>query len=55
MMDAYDQIGKIYVSRKAYPQAVTAFQRALVLARQLKYREDYFTAQIQQVSQQPRQ
>ncbi|WP_421655795.1 tetratricopeptide repeat protein [Leptothermofonsia sp. ETS-13] len=55
MMDAYDQIGKIYVSRKAYPQAITAFQRGLALARQLKYREDYFTAQIQQVSKQSSQ
>lgn len=55
MMDAYDRIGKIYVSRQAYPQAVTAFQRALVLARQLKYREDYFITQIQQISQQPKQ
>jgi tetratricopeptide (TPR) repeat protein len=50
MMDAYDQIGKIYLSRKAYPQALNAFQRGLVLARQLKYREDYFTGQIKQIS-----
>ncbi|UBF29209.1 hypothetical protein K9N68_16050 [Kovacikia minuta CCNUW1] len=53
MMDAYDQIGQIYLSRKAYPQARTAFQRGLVLARQLKYKEDYFATQIQQISRQP--
>ncbi|MGA7936550.1 MAG: hypothetical protein WCA35_23550, partial [Kovacikia sp.] len=53
MMDAYDRIGQIYLSRKAYPQALTAFQRGLVLARQLKYKEDYFTTQIQQISKQP--
>jgi tetratricopeptide (TPR) repeat protein len=53
IMNAYDQIGQIHLSRKEYPQALTAFQQGLGLARQLKYREDYFTAQIQQISQQP--
>lgn len=54
MMDAYDQLGKIYVTRKAYPQAITAYERGLALAKQLKYKEDYFNAQIQQISQRPK-
>jgi tetratricopeptide (TPR) repeat protein len=47
-MAAYDEIGKIHLARKAYPQAAIAFQRGLELAKQLKHREDYFTKQIQQ-------
>lgn len=50
-MDAYDQIGQIYLSRKAYPQAIEAFRKGLAYARQLNYRVDYFTSQIQQASQ----
>ena len=50
MMSAYDAIGQIHLSRKAYPQAVSAFQQALALAKQLRYREDYFTAQIQKAA-----
>lgn len=49
VMNAYDQLGQIYLSRQAYPQALTAFQRGLGVARQLKYREDYFLAQLQQI------
>jgi len=51
MMNAYDQIGQIYVGRKAYPQAIAAFQQGLKLATQLKFRQDYFAQQIQQVNQ----
>ncbi len=51
MMDAYDKIGQIYVTQRNYPQAIAAFQRGLNLARQLKYKEEYFTTQIQQISQ----
>jgi tetratricopeptide (TPR) repeat protein len=55
IMNAYDQIGQIHLSRKEYAQALTAFQQGLNVARQLRFREDYFTAQIQQISQQPGQ
>jgi tetratricopeptide (TPR) repeat protein len=51
LMEAYDQIGQIHLARKAYPQALTAFNQGLVAAKQLNYRTDYFTSQIQQVSQ----
>lgn len=52
MMNTYDQIGKIYLDRKAYTQALAAFQKGLELAKQLKYQEDYFTRQIAEVNQQ---
>ncbi len=51
LMDAYDQIGQIHLARNAYPQALTAFNQGLAVAKQLNYRTDYFTSQIQQVAQ----
>lgn len=50
LMNTYDQIGQIYQSRQAYPQALSAFQNGLNLAKKLGYREDYFTNQIEQVN-----
>lgn len=50
LMQAYDQIGQIYVERKQNPQALAAFQKGLELAQQLKYDESYFTQQIEKVS-----
>ncbi|HEY9615215.1 MAG TPA: tetratricopeptide repeat protein [Microcoleaceae cyanobacterium] len=52
VMSAYDKMGQIYISKKDYSQAILAFRRGLDLARQLKYREDYFTGQIRQAAQQ---
>jgi tetratricopeptide (TPR) repeat protein len=49
MMNAYDQIGQIQLARKQNQQALAAFQQGLRLAKQLKYRQDYFTAQIQKI------
>ncbi|BAZ49777.1 TPR repeat-containing protein [Nostoc sp. NIES-4103] len=49
LMEAYDQIGQIYLQRKDYPQALTAFQKGLELAKQLKHQETYFTQQIEKV------
>jgi tetratricopeptide (TPR) repeat protein len=49
MMQAYDQIGQIYLERKQNPQALAAFQKGLELAQQLKYDETYFTQQIQKL------
>lgn len=51
-MNAYDQIGQIYQQLKKYPEAKTAFQSGLELAKQLQYQERYFTQQIEQVNQQ---
>jgi tetratricopeptide (TPR) repeat protein len=49
LMEAYDQIGQMYLQRKEYPQAITAFQKGLQLAKQLKHQEAYFTQQIEKV------
>ncbi|MBV9389427.1 MAG: tetratricopeptide repeat protein [Chroococcidiopsidaceae cyanobacterium CP_BM_ER_R8_30] len=51
MMNAYDQIGQIYVKIGDYPKAKAAFQNGLKFAQQLQYQENYFTQQIEQVSQ----
>ncbi|MBN3921670.1 tetratricopeptide repeat protein [Nostoc sp. NMS4] len=50
MMQAYDQIGQLYLERKEFPQALTAFQQGLKLAQQLKHEEAYFTGQIAKLS-----
>jgi tetratricopeptide (TPR) repeat protein len=50
MMQAYDQIGQLYLERKDFPQALIAFKKGLELAQQLKHEEAYFTGQIQKVS-----
>jgi tetratricopeptide (TPR) repeat protein len=50
LMNAYDQIGKMHLERKDYPQALKAFQKGLEVAQQLKYEEDYFSGQIQKLS-----
>jgi tetratricopeptide (TPR) repeat protein len=49
VMQAYDQIGQMYIERKNYPQARTAFQKGLELAQQLKHEEAYFTQQIEKL------
>ncbi|MBW4443608.1 MAG: hypothetical protein KME10_20710 [Plectolyngbya sp. WJT66-NPBG17] len=49
VMDAFDQIGQIQVQRKAIPEATTAFQQGLEVAKQINYRVDYFTEQIQKL------
>jgi len=53
-MNAYDQIGQIYAMRQENSRAIAAFQQGLQVARQLKYREDYFLAQIEQVGRPPK-
>ncbi|MHC5724166.1 MAG: tetratricopeptide repeat protein [Nostoc sp.] len=50
MMQAYDQIGQLYLERKEFPQALTAFKKGLELAQQLKYEEAYFTGKIEKLS-----
>jgi tetratricopeptide (TPR) repeat protein len=50
MMQAYDQIGQLHLERKEYPQALTAFQKGLELAQQIKHEEAYFTGQIEKLS-----
>jgi tetratricopeptide (TPR) repeat protein len=50
VMNAYDQIGRIYLSKKEYQKAIEAFQQGLAIAKQLQYRESYFAQQIEQAS-----
>ncbi|MBG1241694.1 tetratricopeptide repeat protein [Nostoc sp. NZL] len=50
LMQAYDQIGQLYLEHKEFPQALTAFQKGLEIAQQLKHQEAYFTGQIEKVS-----
>jgi tetratricopeptide (TPR) repeat protein len=50
LMNAYDWIGQIHRSRGATNQAVVAFRQGLQIARQLNYKVDYFTEQIQALS-----
>lgn len=52
LMNAYDQMGQIYLEQKNYPQALDAFQQGLELAKSLQYQENYFTSQIEQVTHQ---
>lgn len=49
VMDAFDQIGQIQVQRKAFPEATNAFRQGLEVAKQINYRVDYFTEQIQKL------
>ncbi|MBC1223426.1 tetratricopeptide repeat protein [Nostoc sp. UCD121] len=50
IMQAYDQIGQLYLEQKDFPQALTAFKKGLEIAQQLKHEEAYFTKQIEKVS-----
>ncbi|MBW4598608.1 MAG: tetratricopeptide repeat protein [Calothrix sp. FI2-JRJ7] len=49
MMTAYDQIGQMYLQRKQFPQARSAFEEGLKIARQLQYEDGYFSEQIQKI------
>ena len=52
MMDTYDQMGQVYSQLKAYPLAMSSFQKGLELARQLGgYREGYFLQKLNKLNQ----
>ncbi|MGB6295201.1 MAG: hypothetical protein WBF90_03325 [Rivularia sp. (in: cyanobacteria)] len=50
MMNAYEQIGKIYLQRQENQSALAAFQKGLEIAQQLGYQTDEFTQQIDKIS-----
>lgn len=50
MMNTYDQMAQLYLEQQNYSQALAAFEKGLEIAKQLSYREAYFTRQIQEVS-----
>lgn len=52
MMNTYDQIAQLHLEQENYSQALAAFEKGLAIAKQLSYREAYFTRQIQEVSKQ---
>ncbi|EDX87262.1 tetratricopeptide repeat domain protein [Synechococcus sp. PCC 7335] len=51
MMNAYDNLGQIYRERGQLSEALKSFQQGLVFADRLDLRVDYFTEQIEGVSQ----
>jgi tetratricopeptide (TPR) repeat protein len=50
LMQTYDQIGQLYLEKKENAKALTAFQKGLELAQQLKHQETYFTQKIETLS-----
>lgn len=42
LLTSYEQLGKIYLQLKDYPQALNIFTQALALSRSLNYQTDYF-------------
>jgi tetratricopeptide (TPR) repeat protein len=51
LMNTYDRIGEIYLQQKNYPQALSAFEKALEIAKSLNYQQDYFIERIRRASQ----
>jgi tetratricopeptide (TPR) repeat protein len=51
LMNTYDQIGEIYLQQKDSSKALAAFEKALEIAKSLKYQEEYFTNQIRRATQ----
>jgi tetratricopeptide (TPR) repeat protein len=49
LMSAYDQIGNLYLEQREYAKALTAFEKGLEIAQELKYQESYFTKQIERL------
>jgi tetratricopeptide (TPR) repeat protein len=49
LMSAYDQIGNLHLERREYAQALTAFEKGLEIAQQLKHQELYFSKQIEKL------
>lgn len=52
LMNTYDLIGQIYVKEKNYSLALQWVEKAKEIANHLKYKVDYFNAQIQQINEQ---
>jgi tetratricopeptide (TPR) repeat protein len=50
LMQAYDQMGQMYLEKQESANALTAFQKGLELAQQLKHQETYFAQKIETLS-----
>ena len=49
LMNTYDFIGIIYSQKEDYTEALSSFEKALAIARELQYKEDYFLQKISQL------
>lgn len=49
LMNTYDYMGIIYNQKKDYSLAVQSFEKALEIARNLSYKEDYFLGKINEI------
>ena len=49
VMDAYDNLGNIYLEKKEYSQALAAFEAGLEIAQSFNYRINYFVNKIEQL------
>ncbi|MBD2138343.1 hypothetical protein H6F32_12235 [Anabaena sp. FACHB-1237] len=49
LMMAYKEMGNLYLEQEKYSQAMKAFSEGLVIAKQLKHRENYFQQKIDQI------
>ena len=49
LLDAYDNLGNLYLEIEAYPQALASFEAGLAVAKSFNYRTNYFTNKIQQL------
>ena len=49
LLNAYDNLGNLYLKIEAYPQALASFEAGLAVAESLDYRTNYFVDKIQQL------
>ncbi len=49
LINAYDNLGNLYLAIEAYPQALASFEAGLAVAESLDYRTNYFVDKIQQL------
>ncbi len=50
LMNTYDFIGTIYSQKQDYGQALNSFRKALAIANELEYKQDYFRQKIDQLN-----
>lgn len=50
LMDTFDQLGQLYELTNNPQRALLAYEEGLILAGQLRHRQDYFVAQIQRLT-----
>ncbi len=53
-METYDNIGRIHLLQRNYPQALSAFRLGFAIAEQISYREGYFSRRIESIANPPK-